>query len=872
VLGKTISHYKIEQRIGAGGMGEVYRARDLNLPRDVALKFLPLELLADLVAKKRFKREAQAASALDHPNICTIYEIDETPSGQLFIVMAHYDGESLKQRLERGPLQVRTAFEIAGHVASGLARAHRAGIIHRDIKPGNVMITKDGFLKIVDFGVAKLADATRVTKTAYTVGTVAYMSPQQATGNEVDNRADIWSLGVLLYEMLVGSRPFEGDIYEALLYAVTHKDPVSPHELNPDIPETVSAIVMKCLEKDVESRYASAEELMRDMDSAARQLGWGSSTVVPITPEPPPPPPVWPKIVAALTVFSVLIVAGYLARGPLYDLYERFFPPPEKKIFTTENRIAVLPLENMIGSSEDVFVDGLSELVSTGVEETLRGKASTWVVSYERVASAPITSPTDAVGAFGVNQIVMGSLQRFGRSSRINLRLFNAKDLSEIRSVNVDYDPETGEGLSNAIVDKIAELVDVVPESSGSPLRTDNARTLLDYVHTIGWLQHYRTEATAIDSAASYASSLETDERDMLGLLGIARVLQTRYELDKDERWLRQALEQLDVLMAAQPRDPYPIIYAAEAYFDLGEYERAIEHCEKALTIVPGQPRACLRLGWSYHKQDRYDEAESAFRSAVLHFPDYWATEFELGVFYYFRDRMDQAIAAWEKALEFAPNDVTALNNIGAVHYVRDNWATAREYFQRAFQISPTCDTCSNVGLLLYYEQDFAQSASYYEFAIEYCDTTDYLVWGNLASAQYWAEGQRDAAITTYQTAIRHAEREFQTDPENPDIVSPLISYYSMSGDEENASRMIDYGLRVAGESSKVLYSIGHAYEKRNERQRALKYLGDALRRGYALSEIERTPMLQELIEDDRFKKMVARELPDGSAQEGSQN
>ncbi len=870
MLGRTISHYKIESRIGAGGMGEVYRARDLNLPRDVALKFLPLGNITDEVAKTRFKREAEAASALDHPNICTIYEIDETAEGQLFIAMAHYDGESLSERIQRGPLDIRAAFQITGSIANGLGSAHRASIVHRDIKPNNVMITSEGFVKIVDFGVAKLADATRVTKTNYTVGTMSYMSPQQATGSVVDNRSDIWSLGVVFYEMLVGSLPFTGDVYEALLYNITHNDPVPPHERRPEIPEAVSAIVMKCLQKDVEDRYESVDDLIRDMDHAARELGWGSSTVVPIAPDPQPPPPVWPKIVAALAVFSVLIVAGYLARSQLYGVYERFFVHPEE-IFTTENRIAILPIENMIGSSEDVFVDGLSELVSAVAEETVRGAPSTWVVPHDRVAGAPVAAPTDAVGAFGVNQIVIGNLQRFGRKSRIKLRLFNAKDMREIRSVDVDYDPVTGEGFTDGIAGKVAELLGIVPAPGESLLLGRNPGATLDYVHTIGWLQRYRTDAAAIDSATSYAVAMQTDNNHALGRLSMGRVLQTRYELDKDERWLQQALEQFEPLIAAYPGDPYPSIYSADACYDLGQYEQAIAHCQKALSIVPGQPKACLRLGWTYHRQDRYDEAESAMRAAVIHYPDYWATEFELGVLYYFHDRLDHAIAAWKRALEFAPNDMTVLNNIGAVYYVRDDWATAREYFQRAFQISPTCDTCSNIALLLYYEQDFEQSAAYYEFAIEYCDTTDFLVWGNLASAQYWTEGQRDAAARTYKTAIRHAERELRADPENPNIVSPLISYYSMSGDEENASRMIDYGLRVAGESNKVLYSIGHAYEKRDERQRALRYIGEALRRGYALSEIERTPMLNDLVEDDRFKRMVASELSGGSAEDGSQ-
>ena len=222
--GTTLGPYAIVSQLGSGGMGVVYEATDPRLKRMVAIKLLPPDLTRDDTAKQRFLQEAQAASALDHPNICTIFEINETDDGQLYLVMAHYDGETLKERIARGPLALDDALDIATQVGQGLAEAHGAGIVHRDIKPANLLVTKSGVVKILDFGLAKLAGTEGVTQTGTTVGTVAYMSPEQARGQQVDHRTDIWSLGVVLYEMLAGTPPFRGENLAAVVHAILERD------------------------------------------------------------------------------------------------------------------------------------------------------------------------------------------------------------------------------------------------------------------------------------------------------------------------------------------------------------------------------------------------------------------------------------------------------------------------------------------------------------------------------------------------------------------------------------------------------------------------------------------------------------------------
>ena len=225
--GTTLGPYQIVSQLGSGVMGVVYQAHDPRLDRHVAIKLLPPDLTRDEIAKQRFLQEAKAASALDHPNICNIHEINETPDGQLYLVMAHYEGETLKERIARGPLKLDDAVDVATQVGEGLAKAHFAGIVHRDIKPANLMVTTDGTVKILDFGLAKLAGAEGVTQTGTTVGTVAYMSPEQAKGQEVDHRTDIGSLGVVLYEMLAGKPPFQGENLLSISNAILEQEQAS---------------------------------------------------------------------------------------------------------------------------------------------------------------------------------------------------------------------------------------------------------------------------------------------------------------------------------------------------------------------------------------------------------------------------------------------------------------------------------------------------------------------------------------------------------------------------------------------------------------------------------------------------------------------
>lgn len=267
MTGKTISHYRLLEKLGQGGMGVIYKAEDTKLKRRVALKFLPPDLTRDEEAKERFVNEAQAASALDHPNLCTIYEIDEDDEGRMFIAMAYYEGETLQKKVASGKLQVAEAIEIVIQMAQGLAKAHEHGIIHRDIKPANVMITKDGVVKILDFGLAKLSGQTRLTKVGATVGTVAYMSPEQSRGDGVDHRTDIWAVGVVLYEMLAGRLPFRGEYEQAVIYSIFNEEPEPVTNLRAGLSSDFDEVIRKALAKDANKRYPAVIDFLSDLEN-----------------------------------------------------------------------------------------------------------------------------------------------------------------------------------------------------------------------------------------------------------------------------------------------------------------------------------------------------------------------------------------------------------------------------------------------------------------------------------------------------------------------------------------------------------------------------------------------------------------------------
>ena len=540
--GTVISHYKIIEKLGQGGMGVVYKAEDTRLKRHIALKFLPPHLTRDTEARERFLIEAQAASALDHPNICTIHEIDETQQGETFISMACYEGQTLRDRIEQGPMEPDEVLDIACQLASGLAKAHGKGIVHRDIKPANIIITPEGTAKIMDFGLAKLSGQVGVTRTGTILGTVAYMSPEQVRGEEVDGSTDIWSLGVLMYEMLTGTRPFKGAHEHAVTYSILKEDPEPLSSLIRGGTGRLAEIIGKALKKDRGHRYQDAGLLKRELE-ALRQPGKGATQ--------------------------------------------------------HEKSIVVLPFEDMSpGRDNEYFSDGLTEEIITDLSQVRELR----VIS--RTSAMQLKNTKKSVRAIGreldVRYVLEGSVRKAGQSLRITAQLIDTTDdrhiWAEKYSGTLDDVFEIQEKVSRSIVDAIKVTLSPEENERMGERLIENAQAYEYYLkarHEV-----YNFTAGALERALTYLeTALEIAGPNALLYAEMGHVYYEFWNSGArlDEAYLVKAREYADKVFELEQDSPYGHVILALLEITGGSIKQSIWHFKKALDAVPTNPDA---LGW----------------------------------------------------------------------------------------------------------------------------------------------------------------------------------------------------------------------------------------------------------------------------------
>ncbi len=438
MIGKAISHYKILEKLGEGGMGVVYKAEDTKLKRTVALKFLPPHISESGEEKERFIHEAQSASALNHPNITTIHEIDEF-EGQMFIVMEYCEGNTLKQIIEKETLPIKRVLDIGIQVCEGLTAAHKKEIVHRDIKSDNIMVTKEGQVKIMDFGLAKLKGATKLTKTRSTLGTLAYMSPEQAQGEEVDSRSDIFSFGVVLYELLTGKLPFGGEHQAAIIYSIINEEPQPIARYNNKVSPDLERMITKALTKDKEERYQHIDDLLADLRQEKKSLEYVKTATLaqPTETQKPLRKKMLPLVLAGLAV--VILIVGY------FTLFNKKEPESGRKM------LAVLPFENLGAPEQEYFAAGITDEITTHLAKV----SGLGVISRTSVLQYKDTKKSvQQIGKeLGVQYVLEGTIlwDKSGVTNRvrINPQLIRVKDGTHVWAET--YDRVLGADLCSSI-------------------------------------------------------------------------------------------------------------------------------------------------------------------------------------------------------------------------------------------------------------------------------------------------------------------------------------------------------------------------------------------------------------------------------------
>ncbi len=853
MIGRTISHYRVLEKIGGGGMGVVYKAEDTKLRRIVALKFLAPELTRDEDAKRRFVHEAQAASALDHPNICSIFDIDETPEGQLYIAMACYEGETLKSRIARRKLEVREAFEIAFSVAQGLARAHANGIIHRDIKPGNVMITNDGFVKIVDFGLAKLIGRSRITGSGATLGTVAYMAPEQARSEEADERADIWSIGAVLYEMLAGRLPFRGEIDQAMVYSILNENPTPLKELRSDVPDACAAVVMKCLDKDPNRRYASALEFCAAIVETSEKVGWGGSFAT--------------GSVRAVSIvrggrkgrrkLALPLAAAALVLATAGTLAWRHWRTDS--IYSTKIRLAVIPFERLGDTPSQAFVDGLSQWVAGEFDRASRVHESMWTMPFMRVVEDRPADLDRVAATFGVNRLIIGEVQRYETDYRVSLVLMDAKTLRALKSESVVFSLDHANDLPKAVGATVVRLLNVDSSDKTVSMITGpvsrSAAGFSRFLEGLGYNQRYAS-VTSLDSAGvALSTAVRADSTSAPSLAALGQCFYLRWFKSRDPGQLRLAEPALRRAIEIDSTYIPSYVYLAKVMRNSERTETGVKLLKKAISIDPGAIDVYQDLGDALASLQRYDEADACYRQLIADEPDYFHGHWRLGYLYRLMNRPEQEFAEHRLAQRLAPADFRTLNSLGLYESERGDWESAREYFEQSFILHPNYGSSANVGSVLYYQGRFADSARYYEYALEYTDSTNYVDWGNLACALYWAEGRHDDGVATYRKAIALAEARLAQAPDDAATTARLADYYGMVGEKERSLAMIERSVGL--NDVEVLYRLACAYTSLGDNERAIEYIGKAVREHYPIHEVEREPLFRELIHDARLRSML---------------
>jgi serine/threonine protein kinase/tetratricopeptide (TPR) repeat protein len=683
LAGETISHYRLIESIGQGGMGVVYKAEDTRLKRTVALKFLPPEFSRDPDAKARFIHEAQATSALQHNNICTVHDIDESDDGQLFIVMDLYDGETLKEKIGRGSLSVDEALDLATQVALGLAKAHAHGIIHRDIKPANILVTSDGVAKIVDFGLAKLTGRSMLTREGSTLGTVAYMSPEQTQGQSVDQRTDIWSLGVVLYEMIVGVLPFKGDYDNVVFYEIANKDPEPVTALRPEVPTEVQRIINKALAKSADERYQQVDEMLADLRRLRKEPESGRSVTHSLARLPRRPRG---KFAIASVALLIILVVVFLLIRPLVF---------EEVLISEPKPIAVIAFTNQTGdSSYNYLREAIPNLLITSLEQSKYLRVMTW----ERMNDVMKQMGKGSVGVIdkdlgfqlcqreGIHAIVTGSFVKAGDMFATDVKVLDVDSKEILKTASA-----RGDGVQSILASQIDELSKEIARGVGlSQRRIESTPTQIAEVTTSSMDAYnlYLRGRDEIDklyypeARRFLEQAVALDSNFAMAYLSLGHVYSGLIEFPK----MTQAFEKAKALASRAPEKERLMIQ----YFTAGNPEKEFDLLQEMVTKYPQEKRFHGMLGGEYGLRGRIRDAEAEYEKAIQLDPTYADPVNNLAYLYAGEGLYDQAIQTLQRYASLSPGDANPFDSMGEMYLLKGNLQEAIAKYSEAIRVQPT--------------------------------------------------------------------------------------------------------------------------------------------------------------------------------------
>jgi len=687
MIGKTISHYKILEKLGSGGMGVVYKAEDTKLKRTVALKFLPPTFSFDEEAKKRFINEAQSASSLQHNNICNIHDIDETKDGQIFICMDCYEGETLKKKIEQGQIKTDEAIDIFLQLAAGLQRAHEKGIIHRDIKPANIFITKDGVVKILDFGLAKLSGQTMMTKMGDTVGTIAYMSPEQTRGELVDSRTDIWSLGVVLYEMLTGELPFKGEYEQAVIFSVLNEEPEFLSKIRSNVPRQIEEIINKALSKNPGKRFINVTEIIEALQPALEEMKTGTSRS-------------FSRILGRKQrrlFYRLALISAAVIAVLIYFWYN--YNKDLKPI-----SIALLPLENISKETDqEWFSDGMTDALITDLAKIsgLRVISRSSVMKFKGTGK----SASEIADELGVDYIVEGSIFKIAERIKISTRLIDISKDGYLWAQDYEREFKNILSLQSEVAQAIAEQIKVQVTPFEQELLTVrheiNPEAYESYLK--GNFYWYKLSPQSLDLAMQYYTlSAQQDSQCALAYAGMVLV------------WMGRAQQGYESVKVSYNNAKVAAHKAleldstlAEVHFMLGgirfwwewNWKEAEKECKKSIRLIPNFPDTRAQYSHILYLLDRPEEGMQQIKTALELDPLNILYRGFYGMTLMYERRYDEAIDFLEKTRLTAPQEPIILSTLRSAYHQKGMYKKALEIWRRSLELNQDSEAVEALNL-----------------------------------------------------------------------------------------------------------------------------------------------------------------------------